>query len=124
MQKNCKSPKLKIVMNLIFLPIYVLEFWYLEAPKNLLIYFYHLNKAFLHLFSLPLMIRTFFRPWKNEYREGLIWFSIFMGIVFKTILIFVDLILFAALLFSEVTFFVLFLAWPALIIYVSFVKVI
>jgi hypothetical protein len=107
-------------MNLILLPIYVLKFWYLEAPIKLTVYFFHLNKAFFHLFSFPLMIRTFFKPWKNEYREGLIWFSIFMGMALKTLFIIADLVLFSLLLICELTVFIVFLAWPAIAIYVSF----
>jgi len=111
-------------MNLILLPMYVLKFWYLEAPINLIIYFFHLNKAFFHLFSLPLMIRTFFRPWKNEYREGLVKFAIFMGMVFKTLFIISDLFIFSFLLICEVIVFIAFLAWPVIAVYISFIKLI
>lgn len=111
-------------MSIILLPFYILKFWYLEAPINLLIYFFHLNKAFFNLFSLPLMIRTFFRPWKNEYRKGLIRFSIFMGIVFKTMFIIADIFLFAFLLMLEIVLFIAFLAWPILTFYMLFVKLI
>lgn len=111
-------------MNLILLPLYILKFWYLEAPIALLKYFFHLNKAFFHLFSLPLMLRTFFRPWKNEYREGLVRFSIFMGIVFKTFFIIADLFIFAFLILFEIILYVAFLAWPVVTFYMLFVKLI
>ncbi len=111
-------------MNLVLLPFYVLKFWYFEAPVRLIKYFLNLNKVFFHFFSLPLMLRTFFRPWKNEYREGLVRFSIFMGIVFKTMFIIVDLMLFSALLIFELIVFFVFLTWPFLAFYISFVKII
>lgn len=107
-------------MGLILLPFSILKYWYLEAPLNLLSYFWNLNRAFFHFFSLPLMIRTFFKPWKNEYRKGLVGFSIFMGMVFKTMFIAADLILFTGLLILEVIGFVLFLAFPILTFYLAF----
>lgn len=111
-------------MGVVLLPFYILKFWYLEAPVKLLYYFFHLNKAFFHLFSLPLMIRTFFRPWKNEYRKGLVGFSIFMGVAFKSMFIIADIFLFVALLLFEVVLFIAFLAWPLATFYIPFVKLI
>jgi hypothetical protein len=111
-------------MNLILLPVYVLKFWYLEAPIKLIIYFFFINKAFFHLFSLPLMLRTFFKPWKNEYREGLVIFSVFMGMVFKTLFIIADLFIFFLLLIFELTVFILFIVFPIIAVYFSLVKII
>ncbi|MEK9176340.1 MAG: hypothetical protein AAB520_02785, partial [Patescibacteria group bacterium] len=62
------------------LPFLFLKFWFLEAPLKLTKYFFSLNHAALQILSLPLMIRTFFKPLKNEYRKGLVAFSIGMGI--------------------------------------------
>jgi hypothetical protein len=110
-------------MSIILLPFYILKFWYLEAPIKLLTYFLNLNRAFFHLFSLPLMIKTFFKPWKNEYREGLVKFSIFMGMVFKTMFITADIFLFIFLIFLEVIGFIAFLAFPLAVFYVPFIKI-
>lgn len=109
-------------MRLLLLPLYILKFWYLEAPLALFAYFMSLNRTFLNLFSLPLMLRTFFRPWKNEYRKEFVRFSIFMGMAFKTILIAIDLILFLALIIFELALYAVFLAWPILTVYLLFVK--
>ena len=111
-------------MSIILLPFYILKFWYLEAPIKLFNYFFHLNKAFFHLFSLHLMIRTFFRPWKNEYREGLVKFSIFMGMAFKTMFILADLFIFFFLVLFEIIVFTAFLAFPIIAFYVPFIKII
>lgn len=67
------------------------------------------------------MVRTFFRPLKNEYRKGLVGFSLGMGIFVKTILIFVDLIIFLLVIFGEITLLALFMWWPLLSIYVLFI---
>jgi len=71
-----------------------------------------LNSAFFHLFSLPLLIRTYFKPLKNEYRQGLVRFSIAMGIVIKTFFIIADLIMLVLLLGIEIVVFVAFVLFP------------
>lgn len=68
------------------------------------------------------MLKTFFRPWKNEYRKGLVGFSIFMGMVFKTAFIAGDLVLFLGLLGIEIILFAGFLLLPVAAFYLPFVK--
>jgi hypothetical protein len=109
-------------MEIIKFPLVFLKFWYLEAPVNILNFFVSLNKAFFGVFSLPLMARTFFRPWKNEYREGLVRFSIFMGMVIKSLFILADLVLFAGLVLGEIIFFGFFLVLPILTFILPFIK--
>src|ERR1035437_7326182 len=97
------------MQKIIVFPLAILKFWYLEAPKNILRFFTALNKAFFSVFSLSLMIKTYFRPWKNEYREGMVKFAIFMGIVIKSLFILADLIIFAGLILFEAVLFIGFL---------------
>lgn len=85
----------------LLLPFLFLKFWFVDAPIGLVAYFFSFNRAFLQFLSLPLLIRTFFRPLKNEYRPGLVGFSIGMGVVVKTVLIVFDLLVFACLLVIE-----------------------
>ncbi len=98
----------------LMLPYYFARFWFMEAPSGILDFFLSLNHAFFHFFSLPLLIHTFFQPLKNEYRKGLVGFSIGMGIVVKTLLIFADIILFLFLLIIEAFILIAFLAFPFL----------
>lgn len=60
------------------------------------------------------MLKTFFKPLKNEYRKGLVGFSIVMGIFVKTILIAIDLIIFIGLIFLELSFILFLLGLPFL----------
>lgn len=100
-------------MNLyLSLPLLFLKFWYIDAPLRLVKYFFSVNHAVLQILSLPIMIRTFFKPLKNEYRKGLVVFSIGMGIFVKTILIFVDVVVFLFVIFLEITFLTFFIWWP------------
>jgi len=104
------------------LPVIILRFWYLEAPQALLSFFKGLNKAFLVAFSLPLMVKTFFKPWKNEYREGLVKFAIVMGMVMKSLFIIADLVLFTGLLLVEISLFLIFLTLPIAVVVLPFIK--
>lgn len=77
-------------------------------------FFFSLNRAFLELFSLPLLIKTFFKPWKNEYRQGLVGFSIGMGMFIKTLVIIVDVIFLLLILSLEATVVIGFIFLPVL----------
>lgn len=94
------------------LPIDFLKFWYFESPLALFKYFASLNMAFFQLFSLPLFLQTYFKPLKNEYREGLVGFSRAIGMFLKTILIAVDVIILTALLGVEVVIFAGYIFFP------------
>ena len=104
------------------LPLIFLRFWFVESPKNLLAFFASLNSAFMQLFSLPLLVRTYFKPWKNEYRKGLIGFSIAMGMFVKTFVIIVDVFLLLALLIFELIFMFSFIFWPIGILLLPFLR--
>jgi len=94
------------------LPFVFLKFWFIEGPVEMVHYFSSLNSAFLQLFSLPLFVKTYFKPLKNEYREGLVLFSIVMGIVVKTVFIFVDLLLLFLLITVEILLVLMFIVVP------------
>lgn len=94
------------------LPLIFLRFWFVESPNNLIAFFASLNNAFMQLFSLPLLVKTFFLPWKNEYRKGLVGFSIAMGMFVKAFVIIADVVLLFALLIFEAIFVVSFVIWP------------
>lgn len=94
------------------LPVAFLKFWFLEAPRGIIAFFGSLNQAFFQLFSLPLLIRTFFKPIKNEYREGLVAFSIGMGMAVKSTIILVNIFLFIGLMILEVAALFIFITLP------------
>lgn len=98
------------------LPLIFVKFWYIESPVLLITFFTLLNQALLKLFSLPLLVRTYFKPWKNEYREGLVGFSIGMGMFIKTFAIVADLTIILGFLVGEIMFSILFLLLPPLLI--------
>lgn len=72
------------------------------------------------MFALPLFIKTFFKPLKNEYRQGLVGFSRGMGMVVKTFFILADIIILIPLLAFEAMVLVLFIAFPVLTVLILF----
>jgi hypothetical protein len=99
-------------MNYLPVGAQFLKFWFIESPVSLFQFFLSLNSAFFHFFSLPLLVQTFFKPLKNEYRQGLVKFSIAMGIIIKSFLIIADLILFIGLLVAEIAIFIAYVLFP------------
>lgn len=91
--------------TVIFPKLLVLYFtyWFFEVPK---IFFSNLLKfasALEHFLSLTLMVKTFFRPWKNETRPGYYFYAVGISAVVKFLLILVDLvILFGVFVFGAI----------------------
>ncbi len=99
-------------MNYVILPVMLLKFWFIESPIALFKFFASFNSAFFELFSLQLLLRTYFQPLKNEYRQGLVGFSRAMGITIKTFFIFADLLMLIIILTLEIAIFVSFVMFP------------
>ena len=99
-------------MNYLQLLGVFLKFWFIESPIALLKFFASLNSAFLQLFSLPLLLKTYFKPLKNEYRQGLVGFSRAMGMFVKTFFIAADLAILFLLLFIEISIFIAYVFFP------------
>jgi len=104
------------------LPFILLRFWFTEAPILLISFFASLNSAVMGIISLPLLLKTYFKPWKNEYREGLVGFSIGMGMFIKTFVILADILIMLFFLFFETIFIISFLAFPILIFSLIFIQ--
>ena len=98
--------------NSLMLPLTFLKFWYIDTPWEMLGFFGSLNSYFLQLFALPLCLRTFFDPLKNEYRQGLVGFSRAMGMFVKSGIIAIDLAIFLALIICESIFILAFMIFP------------
>jgi len=94
------------------LPFEFLVWWFWEAPGKLVKILKFIFLAFAHLFSIKSLFTTYFQPWKNEYREGLVRTAIFIGAFMKTILIIFDVFILSAILVTEVLVFAVWLALP------------
>lgn len=109
-------PALSISSFLFSLPLEFLHWWFIEATFNLLSilqYFLSLSYRFL---GISLLFKTFFKPWKNEYREGLTRFALFMGIFIKSCFLLFDLFFFVGLILLESFILITWLILPILVI--------
>lgn len=90
------------MLAFIYYPFYLITFWYKDVLGNLLSFFVDFNRYIASLLSFPLLVKTFFKPLKNEYRDGLVIFSIVFGICIKSVLVLVGLFTILVMLFVEV----------------------
>ena len=108
------NPALTIYLSQ--LPLEFLRWWFLEAPLTILKILQYIFAAAVHLFSFKELFTTFLRPWKNEYREGLVRTAVFIGAFIKTGFILFDLLIFGCLLAFEMAVFVAWLSLPFIIV--------
>jgi hypothetical protein len=102
------------------LSIEFFRWWYIEAPVTLLKILRWVFAAFAHLFSFKELFTTFFKPWKNEYREGLVRTAIFIGAFMKSLIIIFDVFILSLILALEIVAFAIWLALPALAIFLLY----
>ena len=103
-------------MSVLLYPLLFLQFWWLDIPKLLYSEYKKINQYLLELFSIPLLLKTFTRPLKNEYREGLVVFSVIAGIIVKSILLAITLTIMLIVLFLEALVTILIVFSPIIIL--------
>lgn len=109
-------------MDILLYPVSFGVFWFYDLPKLLLHKFSQINTYALNLFSVPLLLKTFSHPLKNEYREGLVLFSRIAGIIVKTILLLISSSLLLVLIAIELTVLILVVTLPFWWLYVLFLR--
>lgn len=102
----------------LYYPLYLLLFWYKDVLGGLLNFFILFNRYTVSLLSLRLLVRTFFKPLKNEYRDGLVLFSVIFGMVIKSMLISVSSGIVLIILFIECLVGILVASMPIILIVV------
>lgn len=80
-------------MGLLLYPYFLVRFWYRDFLLSETKTSYYILIYIANLLSVPLLLRTFFKPLKSEYREGLVLFSVLMGVIVKSAILFVAAIL-------------------------------
>jgi len=105
-----------IDMGILLAPILLIVFWYRDFSLGAFKKTFEIIAYATKLLSLGILLRTFFKPIKNEYRAGLVWFSIGMGIVIKAVLIPIILAILLALTVVLLAIDLLILALPILLV--------
>jgi hypothetical protein len=97
-----------------------LAFWFIEGPIKLTRALFQLLSAFEHFLSLTLMVKTFFRPWKNERRKRYVAYAIGIAATLRFFLIILDLIFLALVLAIGMVLIILFLVVPLIAVFLLF----
>lgn len=93
-------------------PVYLVIFYYKDVLIGTLRVFIEFNRYLISLLSMSLLLRTFFKPLKNEYREGLVGFSRVFGVFIKSVLLFTTSLIFILVLLFEISFLLFMLFLP------------
>lgn len=101
-------------------PFELAIFWYHDVCLGVIDYFIRLNSYILKVFSTNLLLRTFFKPLKNEYRKGLVLFSIVFGIIVKAFLISFSFSVILAFLVVELFIIAFFFLMPIILAYLAY----
>ena len=105
-------------MSIILYPLFILLFLYVDIPLKTVRFMHSLNMYMLHLLSVPILVRTLFKPLKNEYHKGLILFSILFGISVKSVLISISLVIVLLFAVIECILLAFYLVLPAFLFYI------
>ena len=110
-------PAISFSAFLVSLPLEFLHWWFIDATFNLLLALRFILAATYRFLGVSLIFKTFFKPWKNEYREGLTRFALFMGMFLKTTFLIFDFFFFLFLILLESLVLTIWLIFPLLIIW-------
>jgi hypothetical protein len=83
---------------LIRLPILLLNFWLIEGPVNILSTTWILTRSVANVLSVPILLRTFFAPWKGEYRKGYVGIARGIGITVRLFTLLVSILILTTVL--------------------------
>lgn len=110
-------PAVSFTSYLPSLPIDFLRWWFVEATVDLAKILIYIFRSAIHFLSIELIFKTFFQPWKNEYREGLVTFARFFGMGLKSLLLIFSLFFLVGLAIVEIAVFIIWLAIPILFLW-------
>lgn len=106
-----------ICMSVLLYPLFLIRFYYSDLP---LLFLRKIKASIFYvsnLLSMPLLVRTFFSPLKNEYRTHLVVFSVIAGIIVKTFLLLLSGMCLFIIILIEVGFFLSYLLFPSFVLY-------
>lgn len=71
------------VLLIVRLPAMIVAFWLIEGPTKIATLMWIIIRSTANILSVPILIKTFFRPWKGEYRKGYVAIARGIGIIIR-----------------------------------------
>ena len=106
-------------MGILLYPYFLIVFWYREFLPSAVSRSFQILVYTFDMLSVGLLLSTFFRPLKDEYREGLVLFSVIAGIFVKSIILAADILVILMVLAILIAINLIILTLPLLIIVLS-----
>lgn len=107
-------------MAVLLYPVYIVVFYFYDLPRLLLHKFGQINEHLYNLFSIKLLLTSFFQPLKNEYHEGLVLFSRVAGVVVKTFCLGIGFSVLLSAIILELTTAIIVITFPFWFFYLLF----
>lgn len=111
------NPAISFSAYLLTLPVQFIRWWFFEATFSLLKIMLFLLSGVFHLLGIASIFKTFFKPWKNEYREGLVRFAIFMGMFLKIMILIIGVLFLFGFIILEFLFLFAWVLFPLIVIW-------
>lgn len=86
------------------LPVLFIKFWFFEGPQFLLKVTWLLVRTTAAILSLPILLKTFFSPWKGEYRQGYVGIARGIGIIVRSFMILISLFIVVTIFITGILF--------------------
>lgn len=102
---------------LIKLPLLFAYWWFVQAPAKLVVFFFNYFVHLTQVLSVPLLLKTFFVPWKNENKKGYVGIARGIGMVVKTAVLLADLMILTVALLVEASLLLLWMVLPIASLY-------
>lgn len=97
-----------VALIIVRLPSVALNFWLIEGPAKIATLSWVIVRSTANILSVPILIKTFFAPWKGEYRKGYVAIARGIGITIRLFTLTVGL---AITIFVFIVGAILTLAW-------------
>lgn len=94
------------------LPILFIKFWFFEGPQFFLKLTWLLVRTASAILSLPILLKTYFAPWKGEYRKGYVGVARGVGVVVRSFMISVSLLIVATIFITGIIFTLIWIGAP------------
>src|SRR5579859_450925 len=108
------SIRANLLPLIVTLPLAFAKFWFIDGPQNILQVTWLLTRASANVLSIPILLRTFFKPWKGEYRKGYVGIAVGVGVTVRLFMLLAGILITVIILAGGIIFCAVWLGAPFL----------